>query len=463
MQRTLSLITVLTTAALASAQATHTQLFPATSPTARAGLHGVSDGAGMWVFGGLTAGSPLALSNEMWRFDGANWTNHTPAANNPPARDWYASAWDSARSRYVLFGGRVISGTGSADVGDTWEFDGTSWTQLSPALSPSPRRWSAMCYDPTLGKCVLFGGSLNGSTFYGDTWTWDGTNWAQLAPAASPSPRARGWLEWDLIRNRAIYTCGKNSTASTALAETWSWDSSTWTQVPTNTLPGWNGGTGLIAFGLTFDLLRDRYVLVGGTRTTATVSPQTYEHDGSDWILRPTGALTGRTGPAVAFVIGLGKTFVFGGSSGVNPLGDTWQYQTDDWAANAPFGTGCVGGGGVMTLAETHAAWIGETHATHITNLDPLGICVGIIGLTSVPAGVPLAAVLPTTSPSCMLYVSLDATPILGNLGGTADLLLPIPNDPTLVGLQVFEQAAQFNAAFVFSTSAATALTIGAK
>jgi hypothetical protein len=463
-----SLVPFLALTAGALAQATHTQLFPAVSPSARAGLHGVSDGSGMLVFGGLLSSAP-SFSNEMWRFDGVTWTNLTPAGANPAARDWYASAWDAARSRYVLFGGRgFLSGTTRGDFGDTWEFDGTTWTQMTPALSPSARRWSAMTYDATLGKCVLFGGSTSGTTFLGDTWTWDGATWTQLTPATSPSPRARGWLEWDLMRNRAIYALGKNTTAATALSETWSWDGSTWALVPATTIPGWNAGNGLIAYGMTYDLLRDRMVLVGGTRTTATVSPQTWEHDGNDWALWTQGALTGRTGPAVAFVAGLGKTFVFGGSSGVNPMADTWEYQTNAFAVAQPFGVGCAGGAGVVQLTTTNAAWTGETAVTTASSLDPAGLALGVLGLSNTTwAGgalpFPLSAVLATTSPSCQLLVSPDALVFLPAMGGVADLTIAIPANASLLGAQLHEQVTQFDAAFVFSVSGGVSLTIGAK
>lgn len=61
-----------------SAQAAYSPLFAPASPSPRAGIHGVSDGTRMWVFGGLLAsGSPPVFSNEMWHFDGAIWTNAT--------------------------------------------------------------------------------------------------------------------------------------------------------------------------------------------------------------------------------------------------------------------------------------------------------------------------------------------------------------------------------------------------
>ena len=70
-----------------SAQATWTQLAPTSSPSARAGTLGVSDGIGMLTFGGLVLNAPNTWSSELWRFDGANWTNLTPATTSPSPRD----------------------------------------------------------------------------------------------------------------------------------------------------------------------------------------------------------------------------------------------------------------------------------------------------------------------------------------------------------------------------------------
>src|SRR5262249_17570221 len=62
----------------------------------------------------------------------------------PPAgpRSGPAIVYDSARQRPVLFGGS----TGSGDLGDTWEWDGPTWTQRA-TTGPSPRHGHAMAYD----------------------------------------------------------------------------------------------------------------------------------------------------------------------------------------------------------------------------------------------------------------------------------------------------------------------------
>ncbi|MEY4675036.1 MAG: Galactose oxidase, central domain, partial [Planctomycetota bacterium] len=109
MPRIASLVLVATSLATAlSAQATWTQVSATPAPTAAGGTVGVSDGAGMYVFGGLTSnvGGVFTYSDRLWRFDGINWIDLTPAAGLPPARHFYAACWDIGRQRYVLFGGQ---------------------------------------------------------------------------------------------------------------------------------------------------------------------------------------------------------------------------------------------------------------------------------------------------------------------------------------------------------------------
>ena len=54
----------------------------------------------------------------------------------PPARSNYGMAYDAARGTSIVFAG--LSGSG-LPLSDTWEWDGVSWHQLTPANFPTPR------------------------------------------------------------------------------------------------------------------------------------------------------------------------------------------------------------------------------------------------------------------------------------------------------------------------------------
>ena len=65
-----------------------------------------------------------------------------------------------------------------------------AWVQIQPKTSPSARWQHAMSYDPITGKTLLFGGRPTAAnTYLADTWQYDGTNWTQLSPATSPPGR----------------------------------------------------------------------------------------------------------------------------------------------------------------------------------------------------------------------------------------------------------------------------------
>src|SRR5689334_16778108 len=72
-------------------------------------------------------------------------------ATSPLPREDMGMAYDQARSEVVLFGGMANGGR----RGDTWTWDGTTWTQHFPATSPSPRFGMGMAYDETRGEVVL--------------------------------------------------------------------------------------------------------------------------------------------------------------------------------------------------------------------------------------------------------------------------------------------------------------------
>jgi len=87
-----------------------------------------------------------------------SWQQHS---DGPFARRSHALASDTARQRIVLFGGSP------GRSNETWEWDGSSWTQRSPASSPSPRYGHTLTWDPVRSRVLLFAGT-NGPQFSND-------------------------------------------------------------------------------------------------------------------------------------------------------------------------------------------------------------------------------------------------------------------------------------------------------
>src|SRR5918998_1290718 len=97
----------------------------------------------------------------------------------PSPREGHRMAYDAARQRVVLFGGRGKAGS----TNDTWGWDGGAWTQVADT-GPGPRFDCGLAYDDSRQRVVLFGGLEFGpgvTTFFSDTWEWDGTEWTQIA------------------------------------------------------------------------------------------------------------------------------------------------------------------------------------------------------------------------------------------------------------------------------------------
>jgi formylglycine-generating enzyme required for sulfatase activity len=163
------------------------------------------------VHGGL--GNSLALLGDTWEFDGFNWVQS--AASGPGGRRGPSMTFDDTRGQVVLFGG----GDGTQTFNDTWTFDGLAWTQRTTPTAPSPRWGALLEHDTLCGRAVLHGGADAAfANNYGDSWAWDGTSWTQLA-GTSPQGRHGAASAFDAQKGQTVLWGGRD--ANGFYAETW--------------------------------------------------------------------------------------------------------------------------------------------------------------------------------------------------------------------------------------------------
>ena len=311
-----------------SALLTWTRLAPQVSPPARVDPAMAFDAANdtTVLFGGRSGST---LLGDTWTWNGSTWTAQDPA-NSPQPLESASMAYDSAGNRILLFGG--IGANGAS--GQTWAWDGSTWTQLAvaPPSSPSPRYSASMVADAATGTDVLFGGLSSPGSYLGDTWSWNGTSWTNLNPAKSPPPRSAAAATFDAARGVVVLFGGM--TGSSNLADTWTWDGTTWTEQLTPIAPPARSDA---AFG--FDPGTQTSVLFGGTGATGTnvVLGDTWLWNGSTWLtslplsLLPFLSPQARMGPAIAAAPSPERLVLFGGQSGganLSSLGDTWTVGT---------------------------------------------------------------------------------------------------------------------------------------
>jgi hypothetical protein len=91
-----------------------------------------------------------------------------PIGTQPGGRFEHAMAEDAHRGRAVLFGGFDDDDDRRRD---TWEWDGTAWTELVTQRMPDIRSGHTLAYDPDRDRIVLFGGDgLNDRPAAPDVW-----------------------------------------------------------------------------------------------------------------------------------------------------------------------------------------------------------------------------------------------------------------------------------------------------
>jgi MYXO-CTERM domain-containing protein len=269
----------------------------------------------------LFAGGPGGSANQAdtWEWDGSAWAQRLPATS-PPGRQLHAMVYDGARGTTVLFGGGDDPLSPSTFFADTWQWDGTNWTQLAPTTSPPGRFKHAMCFDSGRSKIVLFGGEVY--TPLDDTWEWDGANWTQAMPTTKPPARDSHALAYDAARGVSVLFGGDLSRFGSPVADTWTWNGTQWTQQNPVVSPSARGG-----HAMAYDSARARLILFGGR---ALFWPtDTWEWDGTYWTPQSpaTGGPPGRDGAAMTFDPDRGDILMFGGESSL-VLNDTWTYHT---------------------------------------------------------------------------------------------------------------------------------------
>ena len=262
------------------------------------------------------------MFGDTWEWDGADWTQVEDTG--PVGRSGHVLAYDSNRSRIVLYGGAVSDGT---PRGDTWEWDGASWTQVEDT-GPDARTDASIAFDANAKKCVLFGGLAAGNALRGDTWLWNGLSWTQ-AQDSGPAARRSHVQAYDAVRSEVVLFGG--DTGSGGVGDTWTWDGAVWTQRAHFGPPP--SASAALVFDGTVALL------YGGVASladpNANVFAGTWQWDGAHWTQRQDIGPGPRSSLAMAFDAARVCAVLFGGVA-VSPasntasshlLGDTWEEQ----------------------------------------------------------------------------------------------------------------------------------------
>lgn len=322
------------------------------------------------VFGGRSGGG--SYYEDIWEWDPVTdaWLDRTAAGAKPRARAHASMVYDRMQKKMVIFGGGHgdsddFQGPQIA-LGDTWEWDPVSgvFTEKKPAsalATPSPRHSFALAFDSKRSRTVLFGGLSRPDPAADavpkqDTWDYDGATgvWTErTAAGAKPSARYGHASAFDAGRNKFVLFSGFNISAGDARRDVWEWDGMTgsWIErleTPTTDLP-----PGKMGSRMTFDSKRGRVLLfagfnqneatpVAGKMYSMGFSRETWELDTTSgkWSDRELTAAnpSERQQHALAFDPVSGTTLLFGGAdaSGYVGLDDTWEWDGKKWAVRMP-------------------------------------------------------------------------------------------------------------------------------
>lgn len=339
-----------------------------------------------WLFDSEVLQGGVFTSVEAWSWDGIQW-NLSPVPGPNAIVD--RAVWDSVSQRVVV---RVFDGIFPTTY-SWWAWDGLSWT----AFPIPPVDGQLIAFDEARSELVLVHQPSLGPL---ETYVFDGVAWSQRYPVIWPSQAGQS-LFYDPVRTRVAMVGGGVSPFY------WEWTGSNWVQAYPASL---EANTGQVAPASSHVVNLSMVFDAGlGYPRALDVSGQGF----GELFLTSYPAM--RSGHGLVYDSGR-DVFVLHGGSGFR---DTWELQLGPAAVYSAFGTGCLGTGGVPSLAPQagQVPTVGTIFTLQVNNLPLSGPAFMFFGFSnSSYNGFPLPFHLqPLGAPTCNLLVS-------------GDLLFPIPN-----------------------------------
>lgn len=130
------------------------------------------------------------------------WFPITPAGSIPSPRRQSAVAYDPVGDRMIVFGGLPYSS-------ETWSLslgENPTWTAIPTTQLPAPRVGASMIYDPVRHRMLLLFGH-DDLEFFNDVWALnlDGTpEWTKLQATNLPPGRTNALVVYDSARDRIV-------------------------------------------------------------------------------------------------------------------------------------------------------------------------------------------------------------------------------------------------------------------
>lgn len=433
------ILALLITQAGLLAQVDWAQASPPTSPPARCRHvmhHDIQRGVTVMFGGNGAQTGSFALLNDTWEFDGTTWTQ-VSTATSPPARQYSAMAYDLFNGKLLMFGGMGWNGQSFTTLNDLWEFDGVDWTQITTATSPPTRARHGLAFDTFSGLLVLFGGQqIQGGSgnLLGDMWSFDGTTWTQAQlPMMPPARMDHGMV--GQINGEVVLFGGTDGTS--VLGDTWTLGTFGWNlQAPPMSAPA------QVASSMTFDANRERCVLWDGNGAV-------HEWEFYTWLNRTTASTpSNRVDVATAFDWQNGNVVMFGGCDATTlaRLSDTWTYAPLSPATATPFGTACgpAPTAPILFADNSTAPWIGGSLGVGVVNAPPNSMVFIAMGVSTVAWN---GQTLPMSldqygMTGCSLFIAPEFVVTAFAPFGAGIIGFPVPHDPTLIGTSLYAQGA---------------------
>ena len=116
------------------------------------------------------------------------------------------------------------AGTSVTSGADQYSYSNATWYEAYATAGPSQRDYGSVAYDPATGQTILFGGVSSGSANLNDTWAWNGSAWSELNNGSAGRPRPAGAPRWRTTGPPSRWSCS-GVMAGSLLNDTWAWNS----------------------------------------------------------------------------------------------------------------------------------------------------------------------------------------------------------------------------------------------